>query len=166
MGSEAIVGTGSVVGFDVNGDGNHRGTRDLIQMGFRADGFRDVLESIRNEGRDVAHSLSQLSTQVALGDAASQIAIEKTAAAGILEAAKNAAAINLNVEKIAAAAALAASECCCEIKELIREDGGKTRELINSVERDRQAVQLVDAKNEILALRLGAGGNGNGNNVR
>jgi hypothetical protein len=40
-------------------------------------------------------------------------------------------------EKLAAQAARELAECCCELKSLIRDDGQKTRDLINSQEVDR-----------------------------
>jgi hypothetical protein len=40
-------------------------------------------------------------------------------------------------EKLYAQAAAKAAECCCEIKELVRADGDRTRALINELEHDR-----------------------------
>lgn len=84
-----------------------------------------------------------------------------------VQAERNVAATNLAIEKIAAASQLTAfqntaqilaaqAECCCEIKELIRADGEKTRDLANQIQKENQAMLLVDAKNEILALKLRA----------
>jgi phosphoribosylformylglycinamidine (FGAM) synthase-like enzyme len=83
------------------------------------------------------------SVQAQTFNAATQLAFATNTAAIQLEAAKNAAA-NL--------AALA--ECCCEIKARILENGEKTRDLINGNQSLNLAVQLADAKNEVLALRL------------
>jgi hypothetical protein len=75
--------------------------------------------------------------------AATQLSIEKVAAAQMLATEKVAAAQILATEKTSAAgillavqnqaAALAqAAECCCEVKSLVREEAGKTRDLINA----------------------------------
>lgn len=77
----------------------------------------------------------------------------KNAAAITLQAEKLGSAAVLQAEKLAAAAALAAAACCCEIKEKIGADGQATRDLINSIDRDRQSVMLVDAKIELAAAK-------------
>lgn len=73
---------------------------------------------------------------------ATNLAIEKTAAAAQLSAVQN-----------QAAALAQAAECCCELKELIRADGEKTRDLVSSIQASNLAVQLADTKNQILALQ-------------
>jgi hypothetical protein len=86
--------------------------------------------------------------------AAAQLEAAKNFAATQVEASKNAAATALafceNTDKImsqaaANAAAISAqlAECCCQLKELIREDGDKTRSLINDLEVQRLRAQLV-----------------------
>lgn len=137
------------------------------------DGFGHVNEELAEGfGADRLETVRQgqaLQTTVEKTAAAVNLAVEKTAAAGILEASKNSAAALLDSSKNAAAAALAAAtntasilakqeDCCCELKELIREDGQKTRDLINSIQSTNLAVQLSDAKAEILALKIKAGG--------
>lgn len=52
------------------------------------------------------------------------------------------------------------AECCCEIREKITADGADTRALVNSIERDRQAQLLSDAKAEIQFLRAQTTGPG------
>jgi len=75
--------------------------------------------------------------------AASLLAVEKTAAATLLAISVSNAATNLAIEKVAAAAELSAernrnaitmqlAECCCELKELVRAEGGATREKMDT----------------------------------
>lgn len=89
--------------------------------------------------------------------AATNLAIEKTAAAQVLEATKNAAASTLLAVQNHAAAMAAAAECCCELKELIRADGDKTRDLVTRYNADSLAIQLADAKAKILQLSVAVG---------
>ena len=92
--------------------------------------------------------------------AASQLAVEKTAAANqyttmvgfkdaLLQASVNTSDIRKDI-----------AECCCEMKELILREACATREFVQGLDTLNKAVSLVDAKNELLALRL-ASGNGN-----
>jgi hypothetical protein len=83
------------------------------------------------------------SSQAVQFNAATNLAIEKIGAAQSLDAQKNAAAV-----------LAAIAECCCEQKMLTIEEASKTRELIQSNQSMNLAVQLTDAKNEVLALRL------------
>lgn len=178
MATDAIVGTGSIVGFDVNGrDRGSIGVKSLIAATDRGEQTRDLLhgqrfesEHLRDAIQDVALAVEKVGaagqlTSEKLG-AATQLAIEKTAAASILATEKTAAAAQLFAAQNHAAALAQAAECCCEIKELVREEAGRTRDLVNTIESNRVRDALADAKSEILALRLGAGGNGNGNNAR
>ncbi len=73
--------------------------------------------------------------------------------AASVEAAKYANAATLQAQELACAAAKQAAECCCELKEKIGDDGQKTRDLINQIDRERGARDLVNANNEILYLR-------------
>jgi len=122
----------------------------------RADQDRYLAAEFSRTNGNVKDAIASLSTDVERNGRSSELATEKTAAA-----------INLAVEKTGAAGALAAAmnaaalqakiaECCCETQRTIAEDGQKTRDLINSLQALNNAVQLVDAKNEVLALRLGA----------
>lgn len=49
------------------------------------------------------------------------------------------------------------SDCCCEIKELVRAKADQTDELIRKLDTDRIRDQLNDAKNEIIALKVRGG---------
>lgn len=49
------------------------------------------------------------------------------------------------------------SDCCCEIKELVRAKADQTDELIRKLDTDRIRDQLNDAKNEIIALKIRGG---------
>lgn len=63
----------------------------------------------------------RLGVQAEKNASALGVQAEKLAAADMLEATKNAAAISKQL-----------AECCCELKELVREDGDKTRALLNA----------------------------------
>jgi hypothetical protein len=94
---------------------------------------------------------------------ATQLAAERINAASTLAAYQNFAALQLQAAQNHAAAMAASAQCCCDTKELIHLDGQKTRDLVNAIERDRQACALVDAKQALLLAQLrGNGGNGNG----
>lgn len=134
----------------------------------------------------LAEQLREVEKSVQLTGAANSVAIEKIGAASQLTTEKTAAAIAVQVEKVGAANQLATmlgfkdaliqsckdtadirkdiADCCCETQKIVLAEANKTRELILSLDASNKAVALVDAKNEILALR--AAGNGNGNNVR
>lgn len=84
---------------------------------------------------------------------------------GRYDAAVNTAAIQTSAAENACKIQTQLAECCCEIKELVRAEAGVTRELVRSIDADRLADKLSDAKAEIQFLKLSAGnGNGNGNN--
>lgn len=137
----------------------------------RAEEVRDVLTAVEKNGAagilatnvaagalGVAIEKTAASTNLAIEKtaAATNLAIEKTAAAGMLLAVQNAGASALTAAQNHALALAQAAECCCEIKELVRADGEKTRDLVSSINAANLATQLVDAKQTILALRLGA----------
>ena len=56
---------------------------------------------------------------------------------GLIDSSKNAAAVALQNAINQAATLAAIAECCCETKELIREQNGQTRDLINANEQAR-----------------------------
>lgn len=102
-----------------------------------------------------------LSTQTQTQTAAISLAVEKTAAAGLLEAAKNAAAAaktacenqmavllqfkdaQLFAAQNQAAVLAAQAECCCELKERIHAEGERTRSLIEKNEIDELRAKLA-----------------------
>lgn len=61
-------------------------------------------------------------------------------------------ALTAAVNTAALQASLAA--CCCEIKALVLSESSAGRDLQRSIEASRSAIDLIDAKNEILALRV------------
>lgn len=135
MAVDAVVGTPGIVGFGM-GDHNRRdeGVYELIASVDRSQHTASILAALRHEASDNTAAVQ-----------ANAVAIERTAAA-----------TNLAIEKTAAAAALAHSECCCEIKTAIRDDGDKTRALVQEIERERLAGLLSDAKNDLLVERIAA----------
>lgn len=141
---------------------------------------RDLLASQRFEGEHLRDALFDSIVAIEKVGAANQLATEKVAAASILAVEKTSSANQLanrldfaNTQNLLISgfkdgrydaavntAALQASiaECCCEVKELIREDGGKTRELVAANEAARIRDDLALVREENLFLRL----NGNG----
>lgn len=73
--------------------------------------------------------------------AATNLAIEKTAAAGVLLATQNTAAIQAQ-----------AAECCCELRTAIAAEGTKTRELINAIQLSDKEARLVEQNTRIQFL--------------
>lgn len=165
-----------------NNRGYHHnyGISDKDRMHLDSDSLNDAL-------RDTVKDIAAVGVSVEKNGAANQLATEKTAAAGVLATEKNASANQLanrldfaNTQNLlisgfkdgrydaavnTAALQAALAECCCEVKELIREDGGKTRDLVAANEAARIRDDLAAAREENLFLRLSAGnGNGNGNN--
>lgn len=171
--ADAIVGTGSIVGFDVDDNRRgDRGLRDLHTTIDRGEQTRDIMFNQRFEGEHLRDAIFDNGVAIEKNGMGNLLATEKVAAAINLAVEKIGSATSLAVEKTAAASQLQAAqnhalalaqaaECCCEIKELVREEAGRTRDLINTIESNRVRDALTDAKTEILALRLGAGGPGN-----
>ncbi len=158
--TEIVTGTPAVVGFtsgDRHGYGDHGWTgkdamfASSIDAGERT---RDVLFGQRFEGSNLLTAIVANGVAIERNGRSAELATEKIGAANILEASRNAAAINLAIEKTSAASILEASKnaaaaqlfaaqnhaaalaqaaaCCCELKELIRAEGGQTRDLINA----------------------------------
>lgn len=172
--SDAVVGTGSVVGFTDGYRNDHllattidraEQTRDIMQSGrFEAEQLRDAIAAseLATEKTGAANQVTMekigAATQIAAERLStnSQLSAERLGAASTLAAYQNFAALQLQASQNHASAMAAAAECCSSTKELIREDGTKTRDLINAIERDRQAVLLADAKNELLLAKIAA----------
>lgn len=89
--------------------------------------------------------------------AANQLAVEKTGSANILAGYQNFAALQLQACNNHADAMAATAKCCCETKELIAAQNQQTRDLVNDIERSRNATDLADAKQEILIATLSRG---------
>ena len=157
-------------------------TRSIVQNSrFEAEQLRDAIadtslavEKVGAAGQVTAEKLgaaNQLTaekigaaTQIAAErlSTATQLAAERISAASTLAAYQNFAALQLQAAQNHAAAMAASAQCCCDTKELIHLDGQKTRDLMNSIERDRQACALVDAKQALLLAQLRDNGNGRG----
>lgn len=154
-----------------NHHGNH-GLSDKDRMALNSDFFNN---SFYHLGHTVNSTAATTQIAVEKTGAANELATEKVGAANNLANAlgfTNTQNILINgfkdsrydvcqstaqIQQLAAfnAAALAKSleECCCEIKRIVLEEAGKTRDLVSSVNADNLAIQLVDAKNAILALQ-------------
>lgn len=130
---------------------------DFDHTRFLADFYKSqqvVIDTVNEGSKETAVGIEKTAAAAALGlektAAAVAIQVEKTTAGLVLLAVQNAASLAAAM----AQAAKEAAECCCETKELIREDGEKTRQLINTYQASNLAVQLVDTKNELLAYRV------------
>lgn len=83
-----------------------------------------------------------LSVQAQTNVAATNLAIQVASSAALVEAVKNAGAAALTAATNTAAIQAAIAACCCEQKELTREEAGKTRDLINQNERERLQLRV------------------------
>ncbi len=117
---------------------------------------RALLEAAKNEHlleKEIRYTSAGLEKQADKYFAANQLQAQTLFNAASVEAAKYANAATLQAQTNASAAAAQLAACCCELKEKIGEEGQKTRDLMNQIEREREARALVDAKNEILFLK-------------
>lgn len=156
-----------------NGHGHHQDHHTIRSDHFNhalheAEAFRDIMRDVRFEAEHQRDAIHDVEVAVEKIGQAAELATEKTAAAINLAVEKTGAATTLAIEKTGAAQALAAAQntseirrdlasCCCEIKELVREEHNRTRELVNSLELTRVRDDLADAKQELLVARLGRG---------
>lgn len=152
-----VIGTGSVIGF--TNDYNHNGmfSNALLDNVERNEIARDLVASARFESKDLSDGIQANAVAIEKIGAAGMLAAEKIGAANQLAIHQNFASLQLQACNTHAAVLAQNAECCCEIKELIHMDGQKTRDLVNSIERDRNAVALVDAKQELLLAKLERG---------
>lgn len=138
----------------VNVDGNSHHGYGHNDSGRFAD--RMAQESIHTT-KDIANQLVVLANRT--DDSFGRVGVQAERNVGVLgvQAEKIGAAVALQAEKIAAAAALqahqiaaiavaAAAECCCELKAAILLNGEKTTNLMQEIERARNALALTDAK--------------------
>jgi hypothetical protein len=164
-----VIGTDSVVGFST---GYANGGHLLATTIDRADQTRSIVQNGRFEAEQLRDAIADTSLAVekvgAAGQitaekigAATQLAAERLGAASTLATYQNFAALQLQASENHATAMAAQAQCCCDLKEAVLLDGQRTRDLINQVERDRNAVALVDAKQELLLAKLSRG---NGHN--
>lgn len=125
---------------------------------------KNISDSFTNTQNLLINGFKDGRFDAATNTAAIQLEAAKNAAASALAQCTNTASILLDSTKNAAASALAASvntaailaaqeKCCCELKELVRADGDKTRDLVQSIDRERASRELVDAKAEIFYLK-------------
>lgn len=160
---------------DHHNDRCHNGISDKDRMALGSDFLNASLSNLSNQVNSNGAANSLATEKVG---AANELAIEKTASAiGLAnalgftntqnllisgfkdsryDACENTNKITMQAAQNHALALAQAAECCCEIKELIREDGEKTRSLVSSINADNLAVQLADAKNQITLLQLKA----------
>lgn len=160
----ATAGTTGWVSSD-HGHDNHR--QEWLKVADFYGSQADQVVAIGKGELAVEKTAAALGIAIEKTAAATQVAIDNRADQLANQAISNFNGLNVAVEKTAAAMALAAAlntaaiqaqaaECCCEIKELVREEAGKTRELIQSIQASNLAVQLVDTKNELLAYKVAA----------
>jgi hypothetical protein len=141
-----------------NHHGYGYGLTEKDRMHLSSDALNDAL-------RDTVKDIALVGLTVEKTGAAGQLSTEKTAAA--IQLASSLAFANTqnllvsgfkdsHYEAFQNAASIKAqiAECCCEIKELVREDGEKTRSLVSTLDNQRLALDLSDAKTEIQFLKL------------
>ena len=112
-----------------------------------------VLENRFEANKDTLTNRFELSKEILESRRLSDLSADRWGHRNELAIEKTAAAQALALEERTSTIRREAAECCCELKEKISDDGQRTRDLINQIERDRQAVCLADAKAEVLALR-------------
>jgi len=133
-----------------------------------------ILESARNTAAldvQAEKNAAAITVQAEKHAGAFEVQAEKLAAASLVNSLTLNSATNVLVQTKADAATLFAAQnaaaiaaqvaqCCCALKETVRDDGDKTRgaiddleERINDINDLRNAVDLVDAKNEITLLK-------------
>ena len=76
----------------------------------------------------------------------STVQVERVRAELGLQLQTVAAAAELRAQNIASCATAKLAECCCDIKSLIREDGDKTRALVQGIERDALRAELTESR--------------------
>lgn len=124
-------------------------TRSVIK-----DGFKEVLleqcENFDAVKEVVKDKVAHLTEKVQCGFADAQAVAYQNQMAVLLQFKDQA----LLSEKLAARASRELAECCCELKELVRTDGDKTRELINAQEVDRLRERANKAESQLTLLEL------------
>jgi hypothetical protein len=115
--------------------------------------------NVASAGLGVAVERNAAATNLAIEKtaAATNLAIEKTAAADLLEATKNAAAAALASAVTTAQIMAAQAECCCEMKELVKEEAGRTRDLVNATNLADSHRREADLQNQLNMLRFQTG---------
>lgn len=163
---EPIIGTPAVVGFGNgfnNGDLN-LGLSSLLLAQRQGADFCDISRDVHVNSalNHVAIEKNGAANQVAIVENAHniEIAVEKTAAAGLLatKVSELATANQFGIAALSAAANTAALQaaiaaCCCDTKALIIEKANSTDALIRQIEESRVRDLLSDAKFEIAALK-------------
>lgn len=139
-------------------------TKNLVES--VKDGFKDVLLKSCNDTTEIRHDVQSGFKDALLKDCENTGLVLRTMdketseiSKGMVIGFKDQLLTNFQ-HKEALAKQLA--ECCCELKELMREDGEKTRALVREIDQRRCDRELTDAKAEILFLK-GCARNGPGN---
>lgn len=106
---------------------------------FVADGFReaqkdrtDAAEWANERARDLTDRVRNAELATEKTGAATILAIEKTGAAAALAAAMNTAAIQASIK-----------DCCCELQMTIKDEAGRTRDLVSQIDRERLQARLA-----------------------
>jgi hypothetical protein len=146
--------------------------RSLVEAAKNA--AAQILESAKNTAAldvQAEKNVAALAVEASKYASAHEVQAEKLAAASLVNSLTLNSATNVLIQtkadaatmfaaQNAAAIAAQVAQCCCAMKETVRDDGDKTRgaiddleERINNINDLQNAVALVDAKNEVTLLK-------------
>jgi uncharacterized protein YpuA (DUF1002 family) len=117
---------------------------------------RSTVEAAKNAAAGILEAAKNAAaTQIAQAKdaAATQVLLQTKSDAQTLFLAQNFATSNALVNERFKDTDARLAECCCELKSLIKDDGEKTRDLVNSIQASNLALSLADAKAEIIVLK-------------
>jgi hypothetical protein len=116
-------------------------------------GFKDTQIGFKESQGLGYQNTAQIVSTVNSRAAEAAVAAVGFAKDALIDSTKNAAATALAAATNTAAILAAQERCCCELKERIREDGEKSRDLINSIKQADDARRLQQAYDEITYLK-------------
>lgn len=135
-------------------DSRHHHGRGLEGKDVAAINEMFTLQTLRGLTTDIHQNARDIEVNIEKSGRANELATEKTAAASQLFL-SNGFATNALAQANNTAAILASqAEGFCEIKERVKDDGQKTRDLINALNTQNLQAQLADAKSEATLLKL------------
>lgn len=115
---------------------------------------KEIVLQAANNAAAINAKLCHMELSQAKDTAAIQLEAAKNFGALQLQASQNKCAIELDAAKHAAILAAQLAECCCEQKELTRQQAGETRDLINANEKERLKDERDKFREELIALRV------------
>lgn len=122
------------------------GSSVVVETDRRDNGEKFLLAELLNSRTIESQHATDVEVQAATNVAALGVQAEKLGAANVLQQ-----------QVLATAAALAAATNFANTQATILQDGQKTRDLVNAINDQNNAIALVDAKNEIAILKTKLG---------